>query len=282
MTTASAPLWCPSVIVITVVVVIVFRVVGAIIARVVATRRGILSVLAVGRVVLRLLASLLPLAPLHPRLFEQSTLFCEPTSLLPVLHLVLSDQSLRRTAKDIFVFTEFANPGLAGRVVEVGVLLLSPALAGSVSIELRSTASWLARGRRLLRGLAALGRRGTSICWGMHTIHAGACLGTLGRDSRVIWSNGRASARRLGMGRRRSGRGGIGARGLRVRPVFLARPNHLVCRVRAASEGELRLSCAILCSLLMQQTDVLVARGRWGCLCVGNGCGDDTALFRRT
>lgn len=184
--------------------------------------------LAIVYVVLRLLARLLSLSPLHPCFLKQSTLLREPASLLPVLHLVLSDEGLRRTPKDVFVFAELADPGLARRVVEVGVLLLRPALAGSICVELRSAASWLARWRRLLWRLSTLGRWWTPIYWWMNSIHIGTCLGTLCQHSRGVWSNWRTSAGCLGMGRRRSGRR-IRARGLRVRPVFLAGPNHLVC-----------------------------------------------------
>ena len=183
--------------------------------------------LTVACVVLRLLARLLSFSPLHPCLLKQSALLREPASFLPVLHLVLSDEGLGRTPKDVLVFTELADPGLAWRVVEVGVLLLRPALAGSICVELRSASSWLARWRRLLWGLATLGRWWTPICWWMNSIHIGTRLGTLCQHSRGVWSNWRTSAGCLGVGRRRSGRG-ICARGLRVRPVFLAGPNHLV------------------------------------------------------
>lgn len=184
--------------------------------------------LAVVCVVLRLLARLLSLSPLHPCLLEQSTLLRKPASLLPVLHLVLSDQGLRRTPEDIFVLAELADPGLTGRVVEVGVLLLCPSLTGSICVEFRSAASWLAWWRRLLWRLPALGRWWTPICWWMNPAHIGTCLCALCQHSRSVRSNRRTSTSCLGVGRRRSGRG-IRARGLRVRPVFLAGPNHLVC-----------------------------------------------------
>lgn len=180
-------------------------------------------------VVLRLLACLLALPSLHPCFLQQSALLRKSSSLLPVFHLVLPDQGLRRTPKDVFVFAEFADPGLTRRVVEVGVLLLCPTFASSVCVQLRRTAPRLARWRCLLWRLATLRRWCAPIRRRMHTVHVWTCLGALCRYSRGVWSNGRTSASSLGMRGRRSGRGGIRARRLRVRPVFLARPNHLVC-----------------------------------------------------
>jgi hypothetical protein len=68
----------------------------------------------------------------------------------------LSDQGLGRSSEDVFVFAEFANPGLARRVVEVGVLLLRASFASRVCVELGGTASRLAGWVRLLRRLGAL------------------------------------------------------------------------------------------------------------------------------
>ena len=228
MVTACMALRCSSIIVVAIVVVVVILTQGAVIATVVTSGGRVLSGLCIVCVVLSFLACLLPLASLHACLLKQSTLLCKPAPLLSVLHLVLSDQGLRRSSEDVFVFAELADPGLARGVVEVGVLLLRASFASRVRVELGGTASGLAGWGRLLRGLGTLWRRRGPTCRLLCAVHTWACLCALSRYSRGIWSNGRASASGLGVGRWRGGRGGIGARRLGVRAVFLAGPNHLV------------------------------------------------------
>jgi hypothetical protein len=124
------------VIVVSVVVVIIFWIQRTIVTTVITARRRILSMLDIVRVVLRLLACLLPLPSLHSCLLQQSALFRKPSSLLPVFHLILPNQGLRRASEDIFIFAELADPGLTRRVVKVGILLLRPPLASSICVQL--------------------------------------------------------------------------------------------------------------------------------------------------
>jgi hypothetical protein len=180
MVTACMALRCSSTIVVAVVVVVVILTQGAVITTVVTTGGRVLRVLCIVCVVLSFLARLLPLASLHARLLKQSTLFCKAAPLLSVLHLVLSDQGLRRSSEDVFVFAELADPGLARGVVEVGVLLLRASLASRVRVELRGTASGLAGWRSLLRGLGTLWRRRGLTCRLLCAVHTWACLRTLG------------------------------------------------------------------------------------------------------
>lgn len=107
-----------------------------IVAPIVAARRRVLVVLSVVGIVLCLLARLLALAPLHPGFLQQPPLLCQTLALLPVLDLVLPDQSHGRMAKYVLVLAEFAYPRLTWRVVEIGILLLNATLAGSILIQL--------------------------------------------------------------------------------------------------------------------------------------------------
>lgn len=157
MVATRVAMWRPTVIIVSIVVVVVIiRTQRAIIAAVVATSRLVLSVLRIVRVVLRLLACLLPFASLHSSFLEQSALLCKSAPFLPVLHLVLSDQGLRRTSEYIFILAELADPGLTGRIVEIGVLLLGATFASSVCVELGGAAPGLARWGGLLRRLRTL------------------------------------------------------------------------------------------------------------------------------
>ena len=156
-------------------------------------------------VVLRLLACLLALPSLHPCFLQQSALLRKSSSLLPVFHLVLPDQGLRRTPKDVFVFAEFADPGLTRRVVEVGVLLLDATLASSVLVQFGGTTPWFSRRRGLLwwwgarwTSCSPIGKGWRGVC--TRTIHVGAGLGTLGRHHRGIWADGRACTGSLMVG----------------------------------------------------------------------------------
>jgi hypothetical protein len=137
MRVVLATMWTSSYrFVVVVVVVLVLRIQGPfIVSPVVATRRRILVVLSVVGVVLCFLARLLALAPLHPGLFQQPPLLCQTFALLSVLDLVLPDQGHGRMAEDVLVLAEFAYPGLAWGVVEVGVLLLNATLAGGILVE---------------------------------------------------------------------------------------------------------------------------------------------------
>jgi hypothetical protein len=270
------------IVVIVVVILVVLRIERTVVGtRVVATGRGVLSMLGVVRVVLRLLAGLLALAALHPRLLEQTTLLGEPLALLSVLPLVLADQRHGLVAKDVLELAELADPGILGRVVEVCILLLDAALVGSVLVQLPRAALGL-RGRRglLLLWLGALLRRGVPAGGGgVRAVHPGARLRALGGHHGRVWADRRAGAGGLGVRRCRCVRGGIRARWLWVRAFLLARPHHLVCRVGAAREGELRLVGGVLGGFLLQQAHVFVAVGWRGCLRVGNGGRDDAALL---
>jgi len=133
-----ATMWTSSYrfVVIVVVVLVLWIQRPFIVASVVAARRRVLVVLSVVGIVLCLLARLFALASLHPGLLQQPPLLCQTFALLPVLDLILPDQSHGRMAKYVLVFAEFAYPRLTWRVVEVGVLLLNATLAGSILIQL--------------------------------------------------------------------------------------------------------------------------------------------------
>jgi hypothetical protein len=103
----------------------------------------------------------------------------------------LADQSHGRVTKYVLVLAEFAYPWLTGRVVEVGVLLLDATLAGSILVQLGSTASRLSRRRGLLWwwrsrwtscGSIRKGRGRVCAC----SIHVGTGLGALRRHHRGI------------------------------------------------------------------------------------------------
>ena len=280
------------VVVVVVVVLVVLCIQRSVVGTaVVSTGWRVLRVLGVVCVVLCLLARLLALSPLHPSLLQQTPLLGHPLPLLPVLPLVLADECLGLVAEDVLELAELADPRVGGRVVEVGVLLLHAALVRGVLVELRRAALRLRRRRGclLLRGLGStLGRRGGSVGgWRMGAVHPGARLRALGRHHGRVGAYGRPRAGgllRVGLGNSwRRGRGGICAGRLWVGTVFLAGPNHLVRRVGAAGEGELRLVGGVLGGLLLQQAHVLVAGGGVGVgrggLGVGNGGRDDAALL---
>lgn len=85
----------------------------------------------------RILRSLSVLSSFHFGLLQQPLLFRQPLSFLAVFDLILANQSLRWTAKDTLVFTEFTNPNVphARGVVQVGILLLDLSLARRQSIN---------------------------------------------------------------------------------------------------------------------------------------------------
>jgi len=186
--------------------------------------------------------------------------------------------------KDILVLAELAYPWLTGWVVEVGILLLYAALAGSVLVEFGCATSGLSRRRGLLWwwgsrrptcGAIGKGRGRVGAC----PVHIWACLSALGRHHRGIGADWRAGAGGLGVGLRHT-RVRVGTWWLRILAVFLARPDHFIRRVRAAGKGKLRLVGAVLCSFLLQEAHVLVTVGWWGGCGVGDGSRDDAALLR--
>lgn len=161
MVTACMALRRSSIIVVAIVVVVVILTQGAVIATVVTSGGRVLSVLCIVCVVLSFLACLLPLASLHACLLEQSTLLCKPAPLLSVLHLVLSDQGLRRSSEDVFVFAELADPEVVASrtVVVVRVLLLELALSSGKGILFAGGTTRFGFGRlgwRLLTGCRLL------------------------------------------------------------------------------------------------------------------------------
>lgn len=115
----------------------------------------ILAVLRVVRILLRLLACLLALASLHARLFQEPSLLGEPLPFLPVLDLVLADQSERRGSKDGLILAELTDPRRIRRIVLVLILLLQASLAVSQLVDLFASTAGFARGGLLLlrRGL---------------------------------------------------------------------------------------------------------------------------------
>jgi len=197
-------------------------------------------------------------------------------------------------AEDVLVLAELADPWLARWVVEIGVLLLDTAFSGGILVQLGGTTAWLPwRGCLLLLLLllllwwwwgagwptcSAIGKGRGRVC--TCTIHVWAGLRALGRHHRSVWADGRAGAGRLSVWRRSRSSARVGAWGLGVLAIFLARPDHLVGRIGAARESELCLVRALLCSFLLQQTHVFVAVGWRGGLGVGNGSRDDAALLR--
>jgi hypothetical protein len=278
---------CSDGVVIVVIVIVVLWIQRAIVvASVVAARWGV-AVLSAIRIVLCLLARLLALPSLHPSLLQQTSLLGQAFAFLPILDLVLPDESQRRVAEDVLIFAELADPRLTRWVVEIGVLLVPATLAGSMIVQLLCTASRLPRRRGLLWRWGSSrtactpiwkGRRRVCTC----PIHVGTRLGALGRHHRGVWANGRASAGSLRVGCWSGSAVRVSARRLRVLAVLLAGPDHLIGRVGAAGEGELCLVCAVLRGFLLQQADVLVAVGWRGCLGVGDGSRDDAALLRRS
>lgn len=272
------------IIVIVVVVLVVCWIERAIVGTpVVATRRRVLGLLGVVRVVLLLLARLFALATLHPGLLEQTALFCQPPALLPILPLVLPDQCFWLVSKDVLEFAELADPRVVRRAMGIGVLLLDAALVRSMLVQLRGTTLRF-RGRRgLLLRLGALLGRSVPVgrrCVG--AVHPRARLRALRGHHGRVRADRRAGAGGLGVRRLTCIRGRVGTWGLRVLPILLPGPDHLVGRVGAAGEGKLRLVGAVLGGFLLQQAHVLVAVGRRGCLGVGDGGRDDAALLRCT
>ena len=124
------------IVIIVVVVVVLLTIQRFVLWSSIVVARGVLLRLSVVGIVLCLLARLLALASLHPGLLQQPPLLCQTFALLPVLDLILPDQSHGRMAKYVLVFAEFAYPRLTWRVVEVGVLLLNATLAGSILVQL--------------------------------------------------------------------------------------------------------------------------------------------------
>jgi hypothetical protein len=238
--------------------------------------------LGVVRIVLCLLARLLPLASLHPSFLQQTPLLGQSLPLLSVFPLILTDQCLGLVTEDVLEFTELADPGVAWRAVKIGVLLLDATFVCSVFVQLRRTALRLRWRRCLLLWLGTLLRWGVSACRrGMRAVYPRTRLRALRGYHRCVGTNRWSSTGSLGMWRSSVG-GRIGARRLGVGPVLLAWPDHLVSRVGPAGEGELRLVCAVLGGFLLQQAHVLVSVGRRGCLGVGDGGRDDAALLRWT
>jgi hypothetical protein len=144
-----------TIVVVVIVVFLLLPVKGSVIhAPIIATRWWILIVL---DIVLSFLAPLLSFSTLHPSLLQKSSLLCQTLPILSVLPLILPNQCLRRSTKDILVFTELTDPrGIRG-IVEVRILLLDTAFACSICIELRCASSRLRSwGWRLLRGLTSL------------------------------------------------------------------------------------------------------------------------------
>lgn len=193
-------------VVIIVIVLVLWVQRALIIATVIPTRRRrILVVLSIIGVVLCLLARLLPLASLHPSLFQQTSFFRQTLALFPIFDFILADQSHGRVTKYVFVLAEFAYPWLGGWIVEVGVLLLDATLASSVLVQFGGTTPWFSRRRGLLwwwgarwTSCSPIGEGWRGVC--TRTIHVGAGLGTLGRHHRGIWADGRACTGSLMVG----------------------------------------------------------------------------------
>jgi hypothetical protein len=224
-------------------------------------------------IVLRLLVGLLALATLHPGLLQQPSLLRQTPAFLPIFDLVLLNKSQWWSTEDILILAELADPrGIRG-VVEVLILLFDPTFASSVSVELRGATARLL-GRRCL--LVRRPTRGRGPGLAARTVHARACLRALVVDGGVVRADRRSCAGTAG-GWGGSCRCRIRARRLRI-TVLLARPDHILRRVGAASEGELCPVCTRLSGLPLQQAHVLVAGVRWRRLRVGDGGGDDTLL----
>jgi hypothetical protein len=110
-------------------------------------------------------------------------------------------------------------------------------------------------------------------------VHRRASLGALIHSS-VVGANWRPCAGAVCGWSCTSG-GGISTRRLRI-TVLLARPDHILRRVRAAGKGKLGLISARSGGLLLQQAHVFVAGARWGGLGVSDGSRDDTLLIGRS
>jgi hypothetical protein len=238
---------------------------------VVLARRRILVILSVVSVVLRFLVDFFAFTTLHPGLLQQSSLLGQTLAFLPIFDLVLPNESHWWSAENVLVLAKLADPRRIRGIVKVLVLLFDPTFASSVGVELRGATAWLSWRRCLVVWRPTRGR-GPRLA--ARTVHARACLRALVVDSGIVRADRRSRAGTTawlwGSCRRR-----IRARGLGI-TILLARPDHILRRVGAASEGELCLVCTRLSGLPLQQAHVLVAGVRWRRLCVGDGGGDDT------